>query len=429
MSEGLVVLLNGVEAGVVVQTSRGHLQFTYANRWQDDRAAYPLSLSMPLARVRHEDQAIRPYMEGLLPDNDRVLDMWGRQFGVSPRNPYSLLRHVGEDAAGAVQFVPRARVEGLAREPGSIEWLTEDEVGSRLARLLVDQSEWRAVGDRGFFSLAGAQPKTAFFRAGGQWGIPAGRIPTTHILKPPALDLEAFAENEHLCLRLAGALGLPAVNSELRRFGGQLAIVVERYDRIAARRGIARIHQEDFCQAAAVSPRIKYEAEGGPGVGTVVGLLRENSSDAARDLDTFVAALAMHWAIGASDAHAKNYSILIAPGGQTRLAPLYDLLSVLPYPNRFYAGKIRLAMSVGGENRLWYLRPRHWDRFAESNDLDADRVRARVLDTVSRVPDCLADVCAEARDEGLPPSFLDRFQKALTDHAVRCLSLMHASGD
>lgn len=419
-----MVLLNGVEAGTVEQTPGGHLQFTYAERWREDRSAYPLSLSMPLARARHEDGVIRPYMEGLLPDNDRVLEMWARQFGVSARNPYSLLKHVGEDAAGAVQFVPRSRVAGLRREPGSVEWLTESEISLRLARLLVDQSEWRRAGDRGLFSLAGAQPKTALLWAGGRWGVPSGRIPTTHILKPPALDLEAFAENEHLCLRLAGALGLPAVNSELGRFGDQLAIVVERYDRVADGEEITRIHQEDFCQAAAVSPRIKYEAEGGPGAGAVARLIEEHSSDAGQDLDTFVAALALHWAIGASDAHAKNYSILIAPGGQVRLAPLYDVLSVLPYPDRFYPRKVQLAMTVGGENRLWYLGSRHWDRFAKASGLSVDRVRDRVLDTVSRVPDCLADVCAEASEEGLPAPFLTRFQNTLTDNAVRCRSLL-----
>ena len=37
--------------------------------------------------------------------------------------------------------------------------------------------------------------------------------------------------------------------------------------------------------------------------------------------------------IAGTDAHAKNYAILIGAGGQIRLTPLYDVASTLPYPD------------------------------------------------------------------------------------------------
>jgi hypothetical protein len=44
----------------------------------------------------------------------------------------------------------------------------------------------------------------------------------------------------------------------------------------------------------------------------------------------FAGALAFNWLIASTDAHAKNYGLLLA-GRQIRLAPLYDIASILPY--------------------------------------------------------------------------------------------------
>ena len=74
---------------------------------------------------------------------------------------------------------------------------SEAEIAARIRQLREDQSAWRRPGDTGQFSLAGAQPKTALLLQDGRWGVPSGRIPTTHILKPPSADFDGHAENEH----------------------------------------------------------------------------------------------------------------------------------------------------------------------------------------------------------------------------------------
>ncbi len=50
-------------------------------------------------------------------------------------------------------------------------------------------------------------------------------------------------------------------------FGDEVAIAVERYDRVRDETTgwIARVHQEDVCQALGIRPTLKYQAEGGPG--------------------------------------------------------------------------------------------------------------------------------------------------------------------
>lgn len=420
----LVALLDGRVVGTVQQSRQGLLQFTYDDGWRESPGAYPLSLSMPLARRQHGDEALRPYLEGLLPDNDAVLARWSSQFHVSARNPFALLAHMGEDCAGAVQFALPHRVAALqAGTPPPVRWLEERDVADMLRDLRTRGATGRREGDPGYFSLPGAQPKTALLYQDGRWGVPSGRTPTTHILKPPVGDLDGFAENEHLCLRVAGALGLPATRSEIMRFGDEAAIVIERYDRITVGGRIARVHQEDFCQALRVSPRIKYQAEGGPGVRDLARVLREASSAPDEDLDTLVSALALNWALGGTDAHAKNYSVLIAPR-QVRLAPLYDIVSVLPYPRQIPPRRAKVAMRIGREYLLWKIGRRNWERLGEDLGM-GDAVVERVRAIVQAVPDATADACARARAEGIAHPVLNDLEQGVRTHAASCLSALN----
>jgi len=482
----LVVLLDGREAGVVRQ-SRGRLTFGYSRSWRDAPGAYPLSLSMPLAAAEHPHGAIDPFIWGLLPDNEHVLAAWGRRFQVSPRNPFALVAHVGEDCPGAVQFVRPERLEAATRNgPPEVDWLTEAQVAERLRRLRIDIAAWRSPGDVGQFSLAGAQPKTALLFDGQRWGVPQGRTPTSHILKPPTPDLDGHAENEHICLCLARSLGLPTATSEVRRFEDVTAIVLERYDRVrtadlaaeeearaAAKAAEAalyaasedartaalsaataaadaaaafesarvmrrfsettpvyRAHQEDFCQALAVHPTRKYQRDGGPGPTEVVRLLRAVERPQPRgkgrndpvgepsDEESFIDALVFNWLIGGTDAHAKNYSIVLGAGGLVRLAPLYDVASILPYPD-VDAERIKLAMKIGDAYRLRDVDWRQWEKSAAGLGVDRERLVARARAMARALPDALSDVCADFRASGGDHPIVARVEAALVARARR----------
>src|SRR5262249_33665569 len=151
------------------------------------------------------------------------------------------------------------------QSPADIEWLGESVIAQRLRSLRADHAAWRLPRDTGQFSLAGAQPKNALLFLKGRWGLPSGRNPPTHILQPPTGEFDGHAENEHFCLELARAVGMIVPNSTIKRFDDEIAIVVERYDRIIAAARLKRVHQEDMCQALALPPTRKYESEGGPG--------------------------------------------------------------------------------------------------------------------------------------------------------------------
>ncbi|MGP9819751.1 type II toxin-antitoxin system HipA family toxin [Salinarimonas sp. NSM] len=489
MSE-LVVLMDGREAGVVRQ-ARGRLTFGYAASWREAPGAYPLSLSMPLAAAEHPHAAIDSFIWGLLPDNERVLAAWGRRFQVSARNAFALVGQVGEDCPGAVQFVRPERLEAATRKgPAEVAWLSEAEVAERLRRLRADISAWRAPGDIGQFSLAGAQPKTALLRDGSRWGVPQGRTPTTHILKPPTPDLDGHAENEHLCLRLARALGLPTATSEVMRFEDVTAIVLERYDRVrtadlaaaeearvaanAAKAAmhaasddartsalaaavsaaelaeaieaarvmrmfsettlVFRAHQEDLCQALGSHPARKYQRDGGPGPIDIVRLLRavadprmrrsrtkdepDDRRDDPDDEQTFIDALVYNWIIGGTDAHAKNYAVILGAGGLVRLAPLYDVASILPYSD-VDADRIKLAMKIGDTYRMRDVGWRQWTALAATLGADAERIVARARAMARELPDRLSDEIAAFRAAGGVHPIVPRLEAALVERARR----------
>ncbi|MDF0582063.1 type II toxin-antitoxin system HipA family toxin [Bradyrhizobium yuanmingense] len=416
----LIALLDGAEVGRVRSDARGRLSFVYENAWRNAEVAYPLSLSMPLAAEEHGPATVQAFLWGLLPDNEQVLERWAKKFQVSARNVFALISNVGEDCAGAIQFVTPDRFEALKTgKDDKIEWLDKAEIANRLRVLREDHAAWRLPRDTGQFSLAGAQPKTALVLKGNKWGIPSGRIPTTHILKPPTGHFDGHAENEHICLQLARELGLPAAGTQVMRFEREIAIVVERYDRQVSGNDIIRVHQEDICQAMGIPPTKKYQNEGGPTPADVVELLRTYSTDREADLETFVGALVFNWFIGGSDAHAKNYSLLLASGPLVRLAPLYDIASILPY-DHVDQRKIKLAMKVGGEYKLDQIGLRQWQKFARETRIDADVLIATLTSMAGQIPDLVADIRTRSQKEGLENALIERLATALGTRAKNC---------
>jgi serine/threonine-protein kinase HipA len=424
MTNRLIALLAGREVGTV-HYKNARLSFVYNDTWRADPNAYPLSLSMPLASAEHGHARIEAFLWGLLPDNDRVLENWGKRFQVSPRNVFRLIAHVGEDCAGAVQFVRPERLEALQADTASkeVKWLTEDDVAERLRALRADHSAWRSAQDTGQFSLAGAQPKTALLFERKRWGVPSGRVPTTHILKPPTGEWDGHAENEHYSLQLARAAGLIVPNSTVQHFGDEIAIVIDRYDRVRSEGRWSRIHQEDMCQALGIHPTRKYENDGGPGARTIAELLREQSSNSEEDVRSFVDAIIFNWLIAGTDAHAKNYALLLGGGGAVRLAPFYDLASILPYQT-IDLQKAKLAMKIGGEYRLRYISLRNWQKFAVEMRLDESLLTERIRAMAALLPDHAASIQKELETSGLSHRTITRLTQRLQRRAASCQQIV-----
>lgn len=430
MTEELHAVASGTMGRVLWDRSRDRLSFVYEPEWRSNPENYPLSLSMPLTAAEHGHKAVEAFLWGLLPDNDGILKRWGERFQVSPRHAFQLLTHVGEECAGAVQLVrPERAAQWLkGSETGSVKWLYQKEITERIHLLLKDHSVSRIGADAGQFSLAGAQPKTGFLYdpRRERWGVPSGLIPTTHIFKPATGNFDGYAENEHCCVRLANALDIPVAASAVHYFGGTAVIVVERYDRLRHAGKVTRIHQEDMCQALARLPQIKYQNQGGPSAREIIGLIREHSTGREEDENRFLDALIFNWLISGTDAHAKNYSFLIAPQGQVRLSPLYDLSSTLPYARQIAPRDATLAMKIGGKYKLLAIGAREWEKSAAELRIDSEALRSRILEVAGALPDLAQKAGAEIRAEGVTHDVIGRLIDTLTERALLCEKLIRS---
>jgi serine/threonine-protein kinase HipA len=368
------------------------LTFSYGHDWQTNRDATPLSLSMPLSQDDHAGQVVANVLWGLLPDNDRVIDRWARRFGVSPTDLFGLLRHIGGDVAGGMRFVEANWVDQKASD---VPQSTQD-IAERIRAIGADATTWHPVDHSERWSLAGAQGKFALRLdpSTNAWSEPTGGRATTHILKPAIAGLVDHDLNEHLCLAAARKVGLDAAVSRVQSFGPERAIVVERYDRRWHDEGVVRIHQEDVCQALGIHPQRKYESDGGPGVETIAAMLQHERPASAHDnVSKLVLGLAFNWLTVGTDAHAKNYSIMLV-GNSARLAPLYDLGSGLLLG--VHVRKLKLAMKIGGEYSPIKVGRGNFARLATALRLDPTDLIDSVIALATKLPAALADAANEA---------------------------------
>jgi serine/threonine-protein kinase HipA len=137
-----------------------------------------------------------------------------------------------------------------------------------------------------------------------------------------------------------------------------------------------------------------------------------------RTINGFVDALAFNWIVAGTDAHAKNYSVLLS-GAQVRLAPIYDVASALPYDD-LYLPKLKMAMRIGGEYGIVRLERRHWHRFAASAGLDPDRTLRRIDEMASQITDAFAGVVASESVQAVGSSLPDRLLERISRRAHDC---------
>jgi serine/threonine-protein kinase HipA len=402
--------------------SRGADRLQYSQDWIDSEQGRPLSLSLPFApgNPPHRGSVVSAYFENLLPDAQNIRERLARRYAAGSTDAFELLAQVGRDCVGAVQLVP----EGS--DPGDVQRiagraLTEREVEQELLRITSDGAFSGASDDEPLrISLAGAQEKTALLWHRNRWHRPTGSTPTTHIFKLPLglvghlrLDMRDSVENEWLCAELLRGFGLPVAECQIARFGRQVVLVVERFDRTlsAERRWIVRLPQEDMCQATGVPPLRKYESDGGPGIDTILEVLR-GSRLRDRDRLVFLKANVLFWLLCATDGHAKNFSVFIEPGGAFRLAPLYDVLSAYPVlgegGSRVSAHKVKMAMAVRSANAHWKVQEiqrRHWMAVAHRHGL-RDEFRLAAQGIVADAPAVIGSVRARLPAD-FPPYVAD----------------------
>jgi serine/threonine-protein kinase HipA len=403
----LNVFLNSRLVGRLRRETSGAVDFTYDPDWLAWAPAIPVSLSLPLREERYIGAPVLAVFDNLLPDNDAIRRTLAARVQAGGIDAFSLLGAIGRDCVGALQFLPADVDPGAA---GAVEGSRLDtaQIGDLLGDLA--RAPLGLTEDTNFrISLAGAQEKTALLFKDGAWWAPSGTTATTHILKPQiglagGVDLSQSVENEYLCMKLTKAIGLPTAEVEIADFDGRRALVVERFDRRWTQDGrLLRLPQEDMCQALSAPSAIKYEAHGGPGIEKILRVL-SGGDEPAKDQAAFLKANIWYWLLGATDGHAKNFSVALGPGARYRMTPFYDILSVQPFVD---AGQIRhnqykLSMAVGDSRHyvMGSILPRHFIQTAGRSGVGQRVVEAIFDELLESMPDALGAV-----DAGLPISF------------------------
>lgn len=429
----LSIWMNGEFVGTWSVGRTGRHRLEYAPAWRQSPRSRPLSLSLPFtADNQLEGEAVHNYFDNLLPDSESIRKRIGTRFRTQGTGVFALLQAVGRDCVGAVQLLPPGttpegfdQVASAPLTPEQIEKLL-GALGESVAVGMQDEEEDFRL------SIAGAQEKTALLQINGQWCRPLGATPTTHILKPPIgitpgrnLDLRLSVENEWLCSQIARELGLPMAQCHIEDFGQRRALVVQRFDRAWHTEGwIARLPQEDFCQAKGVASEQKYEQQGGPGIEACLEVLKGGEAY-QEDGRNFLCAQLLFWFLAAIDGHAKNFSLFVLPGGRYRMTPLYDVLSAWPLigsgAHSLQYKKTKMAMAVRGKAahyKLSEIQYRHWQALAHRSAVD-DAWQA-MLDMAQRLDGVLTVV-----NQRLPADFPAPLAHAIFQGARRHLNQFH----
>ena len=428
-SGALSLWMNNQRVGTWAVTAQGEHVFHYDNEWLASPLGRPISLSMPLrpATAPYKGELVRNYFENLLPDNDNIRQRLAKRFSTGTE-AFRLLAEIGRDCVGALQIMPEAE-NPPSNEAIQFELLSTEQVAEHLAGTLTTPA-FTQTDDTFRISIAGAQEKTALLWYKENWCRPLGASPTTHIFKlpmgqmPGGIDLSTSVENEWLCHTLLQAFEIPVAKAEIVQFGEMKALCVERFDRRWTANGrLVRLPQEDFAQVFGVSPDVKYESQGGPGIRQILDQLN-GSSQAQIDRRDFFRTQVLFWMLAAIDGHAKNFSVFIEPRGFYRLTPRYDVLSAHPVmghgAGHISSHKVKMAMAVDGKNRHYKwpeIRRDHFEQTAKRCHLpDAP---ALIDELITRTPKAIAEVAAK-----LPFDFPEALAKSIFDGIYRAANAL-----
>jgi serine/threonine-protein kinase HipA len=320
-------------------------QLRYREDYVAERGEGALGLTVPLpvSGRRYKGELVDYWIESLLPEGEArtVLEQY---FRVRRGDGFALLTAIGRDCAGAVTVTPAG--EPVTAAVGELKPLTPDEVGEAVAAL---RQHPLGVDEDVRVSLGGLQSKLLLVQADGGWARPVGGMPSTHILKPDPPEFPGLVASEAFALRAAALAGLDAAEARLDTFGGRTVLVVTRFDRSLKDGKLARLHQEDGCQALGIAPSGpgKYQAtEDAAYYRRLATLLATHAGDRADQLRRLGAMLTFTVAIGNTDAHLRNHAFLHG-AGTLALSPAYDAA-----PTAEFAGTRHLALWIGGQSLL-----------------------------------------------------------------------------
>ena len=436
----LNIWMNGIPVGYWEIVRQGE-RLGYFDQWLADDQARPLSLSLPFlpGNVPYQGQIVADYFDNLLPDNDAIRRRLAQRHQTGGIDAFQLLAKLGRDCVGAIQLLPEDET------PSDVYEIRGDELNTAgIAQRLRNITSTLAMGQHDHdedlrLSIAGAQEKTALLRHKGQWLLPHGSTPTTHIFKLPLglvghmqADMRTSVENEWLSSKIVNAYEIPIAQCEIEHFEDQKTLIVERFDRTPSSDGswIIRLPQEDMCQATGTSPLRKYQSEGGPGIPELMELLL-GSDHAEQDRRNFFKTQIIFWVLAATDGHGKNFSIAHLQRGRYHASPIYDVLSAHPVigqgKNQISPQKAKLAMAVRGSTNYYLIEKiqrRHWIAQAQQVGLGAEAAE-QLIEEVITSTEAVIDKVSKLLPANFPMDLAEAIFSGMKKHSAK-LATVHS---
>lgn len=405
----LTVQWDGETVGHISPHRRGNITFAYAQEWLESRNQ-PISLSLPCAEERFDARKSTAFFDNLLPEEGIYKDLC-REARIDEADIYNFLRLFGQECAGALTIfeegTPRPAIAAAYRDiTDELEALLQKYQGSPQGSLIAETNAR--------LSIAGAQNKLPVVWENGRFLVPedGSFAPTTAILKPTTSRFPDLHRNELFCMELARASGLTTPDARILQLGNYQAYVVMRYDRRRAGGNIVRIHQEDFCQALGISRVHKYEENGGPGFAACGRLLLHPAiSGHAPARETFIKCAIFNYIIGNCDAHGKNFSLLYQRENGITLAPFYDLVSTMTYPELAQ----KFAMAIGKTFRFDRVGEHSWRQFAADLNIRPERLYFLMEEVHAAVTPAMEPLAAEHERQYGPSPIYEHLVRVVRD--------------
>jgi serine/threonine-protein kinase HipA len=395
MSEPLVVSISGISAGLLEPNNEGSF-------FQLDESYLRLPNRPVLGQIFEDDpgrpyrtrQGVPAWFANLLPEGP-LRHLIAERAGVHEARSFFLLQLLGHDLPGAVAIQPSGG------QPADEHKLKDPQNGN---------------DEQLKFSLAGVQMKFSAIQEERGLTIPTSGLGGDWIVKLPDRRFDGVPENEFSMMEFARQSGINVPEIELvpaKSITGLPeevsdspgnALAVKRFDRTPE----GRVHIEDFAQVLNLSPRRKYGATNFDTIGHFVG-----ATCPTEDLDEFLRRLVFMLAIGNSDAHAKNWSLIYPDGRSTRLAPAYDLVAISYYETLDRRLSRKLALKLAGASDPEEVDKERFRRFAERIEIDEDHVLGVVSEQVDRIQAVWDDLTAEPPAGALNPDVAKVIQERL----------------
>jgi serine/threonine-protein kinase HipA len=366
----LEVFVGGKEVATLASNDGFAHHLTYR---PDARPEDFVSLVMPVRPETWSWPALHPFFQVNLPEGF-LLSVLKEQLGPHlGGRPLDLLAVVGQNSIGRVPLAP----SGGLTIPGSTLDFTDLLHGERSADVFMELLHTYAAS-----GVSGVAPK--FLSPQTQALFHKGALKTErHIIKGSSEKLPYLALNEHLGMQVAARAGAAVARTQISD-DGQI-LVVERFD--VTEEG-ARLGFEDCCSLLGLSPEDKYNSTWERVARLIGDFVPAAALGAARE--QLALTLLLTYALGNADCHTKNLALLYSNENDVRLAPVYDMLTILAYdsyarnPPGMYVGGSKSwtpgkALGLFLQQRLGFDPPRQRAL--------VDRVTLAVSDTFSELLD------------------------------------------